>query len=99
MIQRYSRPVMRQFWTEENKLRIWLQIELLASEALASQGTVPEADFRILKAGLEQCARDPDRLADRARELEKTLNHDVIPSRLRFRSRSTIRPVGGCILA
>jgi len=34
MITRYSRPEMRAIWTDENKLRIWLQIELLASEAL-----------------------------------------------------------------
>ena len=41
MITRYSRPEMRAIWTDENKLRIWLQIELLASEALAAEGTVP----------------------------------------------------------
>ena len=34
MITRYSRPEMRAIWTDENKLKIWLQIELLASEAL-----------------------------------------------------------------
>ena len=38
MITRYSRPEMRAIWTDENKLRIWLQIELLASEALAAKG-------------------------------------------------------------
>jgi adenylosuccinate lyase len=78
MIQRYSRQAMRELWTEENKLRIWLQIERLASEALAKDGVVPQADFLVLKAGLERCAQDPKSLADRARELEKTLNHDVI---------------------
>ena len=62
---------MREIWSEENKLRIWLQIELLASEALAREGVVPQADFKILK---ERAAFD----LERARELEKTLNHDVI---------------------
>jgi adenylosuccinate lyase len=78
MIQRYSRPVMREIWTEENKLRIWLQIELLASEALAKEGVVPANDFQLLKAGIEKCASDPKALVERARELEKILNHDVI---------------------
>lgn len=78
MIQRYSRPAMRQIWSEENKLRIWLQIELLASEALAQDGVIPSADFLQLKAGIETAAADPKTLAERARELEKTLNHDVI---------------------
>ena len=45
MIQRYSRAEMRDIWTEQRKLEIWLQIELLASEALVQQGTVPKADF------------------------------------------------------
>lgn len=69
---------MRQIWSEENKLRIWLQIELLASEALAHDGVVPAADFQQLKAGIQAAAEDPKALAERARELEKTLNHDVI---------------------
>ena len=34
MITRYSRPDMRAIWTDENRLKIWLQIEMLASEAL-----------------------------------------------------------------
>ncbi|PYJ04217.1 MAG: adenylosuccinate lyase, partial [Verrucomicrobia bacterium] len=71
MIQRYSRAAMRDIWSEQRKLEIWLQIELLASEALVKEGLVPRKDFRILRSraafSLERC-----------RELEKTLNHDVI---------------------
>src|SRR4029077_13765952 len=71
MIQRYSRPAMREIWTEQRKLEIWLQIELLASEALCAQGLVPKKDFDQMKArasfSIERC-----------KELEKTLNHDVI---------------------
>jgi adenylosuccinate lyase len=78
MIQRYSRPAMREIWTEENKLRIWLQIELLASEALVEEGVVPAEDFQVLKAGVDKSASDPKALVERARELERTLNHDVI---------------------
>lgn len=71
MIQRYSRPEMRAIWTDQRKLEIWLQIELLASEALVKEGLVPAADFKIIKSRaaftLERC-----------KELERTLNHDVI---------------------
>ena len=62
---------MRDLWTEQRKLEIWLQIELLASEALVAAGVVPAEDFRILK---ERAGFD----LERCRELEKTLNHDVI---------------------
>src|SRR5438309_3388804 len=71
MIQRYSRAEMREIWSEQRKLEIWLQIELLASEALCAQGLVPKKDFAQMK----------NRAAftvERCKELERTLNHDVI---------------------
>jgi adenylosuccinate lyase len=71
MIQRYSRPEMREIWTEQRKLEIWLQIELLASEALCAEGVLPKKDLAQMKArarfSIERC-----------KELERTLNHDVI---------------------
>ncbi len=78
MITRYSRPEMRAIWTDENKLRLWLQIELLASEALAAEGVVPKADLTKIKAGGDKWFADLPGLVARQRELEKTLNHDVI---------------------
>jgi adenylosuccinate lyase len=78
MITRYSRPEMRAIWTDENKLRIWLQIELLASEALVEQGIVPGADFAKIKAGCDKWFADLPGLVARQKELEKVLNHDVI---------------------
>ena len=78
MITRYSRPEMRGIWTDENKLKIWLQIELLASEALVAEGIVPRADFEKMKAGADFWLADLKGLVERQRELEKTLNHDVI---------------------
>src|ERR1700739_3423109 len=71
MIQRYSRAQMREIWSEQRKLEIWLQIELLASEALCREGLVPKKDFNQMKA------RAAFNL-ERAKELERTLNHDVI---------------------
>ncbi len=62
---------MREIWTEQRKLEIWLQIELLASEALCRSGLVPKNDLAQMKAkaafSIERC-----------KELERTLNHDVI---------------------
>ena len=78
MITRYSRPEMRAIWTDENKLRLWLQIELLASEALVRERVVPRADFAKMKRGADKWFADLPGLVVRQKELEKTLNHDVI---------------------
>jgi adenylosuccinate lyase len=78
MIQRYSRAEMRSIWTDENKLRLWLQIEVLAGEALVREGVIPAADFARMKSGAEAWTQDLKGLVERQKELEKTLNHDVI---------------------
>ncbi|NGO39097.1 adenylosuccinate lyase [Limisphaera ngatamarikiensis] len=78
MIERYSRPEMRAIWSEENKLRLWLQIELLTTEALVRAGIVPAADYRRIRAGCQACLKDLPGLLRRQRELEQTLQHDVI---------------------
>ena len=69
---------MRGIWTEENKLRIWLEIEILASEALGETGVVPAADLAKLRSAADAWKADLPGLVARQRELEKTLNHDVI---------------------
>jgi adenylosuccinate lyase len=71
MIQRYSRTEMREIWSEQRKLEIWLQIELLASEALCDAGLIPAKDLRQMKTRAAFTI-------ERCRELERTLNHDVI---------------------
>src|SRR5882724_6659067 len=78
MITRYSRPEMRAIWTDENKLKIWLQIELLASEALVKEKIVPAKDFAKIKSGCDKWFADLPGLVARQRELEKILNHGVI---------------------
>jgi adenylosuccinate lyase len=78
MITRYSRPEMRAIWTDENKLRLWLQIELLAGEALVQERIVPRADFAKMKRGADKWFANLPGLVARQKELEKTLNHDVI---------------------
>ena len=78
MITRYSRPDMRAIWTDENKLKIWLEIEMLASEALVDEGIVPAKDFKKMQKGAALCFADTRALVERQKELERTLNHDVI---------------------
>ena len=35
MIERYTRPEMGSIWTDENRYRAWLEVEILACEAWA----------------------------------------------------------------
>jgi adenylosuccinate lyase len=71
VIDRYSRPEMRHIWSDERKFQIWLEIEILACEAMAELGQIPKADA----AEIRKRARFsiPEIL-----EIEKRTNHDVI---------------------
>ena len=71
MIPRYTLPEMGRIWSEENKFAIWLQIEILACEAQAELGVVPNAAVAVIKQKAQ---------VDRARvlEIEETTKHDVI---------------------
>jgi adenylosuccinate lyase len=71
MIPRYTRPEMAAIWTEENKYRIWLQIEVLACEAMNKLGLVPAADLRNIK-------RKAKFSVARIEAIERKVNHDVI---------------------
>ena len=72
MIDRYALPELREIFGERTKLELWLRIEMLALEALAAEGVVPEADLERIRH--EAGAVD----ADRAREIERESQHDVI---------------------
>jgi adenylosuccinate lyase len=71
VIDRYSRPQMRELWSDKRKFEIWLEIEILACEAMAKLGQIPEADA----AEIRKRARFsiPEIL-----EIERRTNHDVI---------------------
>src|SRR3982075_2639026 len=62
---------MRKIWSDERKFQIWLEIEVLACEAMAELGQIPKKDAREIR----QRARFsiPEIL-----EIEKRTNHDVI---------------------
>ena len=78
MIPRYTRPEMRAIWTDENKLNLWLQIEMHTSDALVKEGVVPKSDLAKIKAGAKKCFSNLTGLVKRQKKLERTLNHDVI---------------------
>ena len=71
MIARYTRPEMGRIWSEENKYRRWLDVELAASEALAETGEVP------LEAA-EALRKHADFDIGRIQEIEREVKHDVI---------------------
>jgi adenylosuccinate lyase len=62
---------MGRIWSEENKFRRWLEVELTAAEALAETGEVPREAARLLR---EHAACD----AARVNEIEREVKHDVI---------------------
>ena len=49
MINRYSRPPMKQVWSEENKYAKWLQVELAVCEAWTEAGVIPPNDMERLR--------------------------------------------------
>jgi adenylosuccinate lyase len=71
MIDRYSRPHLRAIWEPTKKYETWLQVELLACEALSKKGLVPASAIRQIRA---KARIKPARID----ELERVTKHDVI---------------------
>ena len=71
MIERYSRKVMRDVWTEENKFGAYLQVEILSCEAWSKLGVIPASDVEKIRAN----ARFE---VSRIREIEEQTRHDVV---------------------
>lgn len=71
MIPRYTRPEMASIWSDENKFRIWLKIEIFACEAMHKLGIVPVSDLRNIK---KKAKFDIFQI----HEIERDVKHDVI---------------------
>ena len=71
MISRYTRPEMGRIWSDENKYRCWLTVEIAASQALARAGIVPQAAADAIRerGGFT---------VERIQEIEADVRHDVI---------------------
>ena len=71
MIDRYTLPKMREIWSEENKFRKWLEVEIAACEAWATLGKIPREALAKIK---RKAAFDIKRI----NEIEKETAHDLI---------------------
>lgn len=71
MIDRYTLPEMKQIWSDENKYRKWLDVEIFACEAMANLGKVPAEALAEIKG-------KADFNVQRIAEIEAVTNHDVI---------------------
>src|SRR5512136_2287362 len=71
MIDRYTLPGMGSVWTEENKYRTWLKVELAVCEAWARLGRIPRPALREIKSKAAFAAK-------RIEELERVVKHDII---------------------
>ena len=71
MIERYTRPEMGAIWTEENKFKAWLEVEILACEAWAELGVIPKDDVALLR---QKASFDINRIY----EIEQATRHDVV---------------------
>ena len=71
MIERYARPEMARLWSEEEKFRVWLEVELAVAEALEREKIAPPGTAQAIRAG---AVINPGRIL----ELEAVLKHDVI---------------------
>jgi len=71
LIPRYTRPEMGRIWSDENRFRTWLAVEIAATETLAEAGRVPKEAAKAI------CERADFRL-ERINEIEAEVRHDVI---------------------
>lgn len=70
MIERYSRKVMRDIWTEESKFDAYLKVEISNAKAWSELGVVPKEDLpKLDKATFS---------VDRIKEIEQITKHDVV---------------------
>jgi len=71
VIPRYTRPDMGRIWSEENRFRTWLAVEVAATETLAEAGLVPKDAAHAIR-------ERADFNLERIQEIEAEVRHDVI---------------------
>ncbi|MGI6604745.1 MAG: adenylosuccinate lyase [Firmicutes bacterium] len=70
MIDRYTYPEMARIWTEENKMKQWLKVEVLACAAMSELGEIPREAVAVIQ---ERAGFD----VERVKEIERVTRHDV----------------------
>ena len=71
MIKRYSRKELTDIWSEENKYKIWLEVEVAAAEAMEKLGHIPRGVASIVKKKAKINVK-------RIHQIEADVKHDVI---------------------
>jgi adenylosuccinate lyase len=71
VIPRYTRPEMARIWSDENRFRTWLAVEVAATETLAEAGLVPKDAAKAIK-------ERANFRVERIHEIEAEVRHDVI---------------------
>ena len=71
MINRYSLPEMREIWSEENKYKIWLRIEIAACKAWSRLGKIPVSELKKIENNIKLDI-------ERIKEIEKISRHDIL---------------------
>jgi adenylosuccinate lyase len=71
VIPRYTRPDMGRIWSDENRFRTWLTVEVAATETLADAGMVPKDAAKAIR-------KRADFNLQRIHEIEAEVRHDVI---------------------
>ena len=71
MISRYASPQMTAIWSDENRFKIWQEIETVVCEVRAERGEIPAAAAAEIRA-------KGDFNTARVLEIEATVHHDVI---------------------
>jgi adenylosuccinate lyase len=77
MIDRYGTPEMKRLWSEANRYRAWLEVELAATEAWEELGEVPAGSAQRIRTALEGSPLD-DAFAERVAAIEETTRHDIV---------------------
>ena len=58
MIKRYSRKELTDIWSEENKYKIWLDIEIAAAQAMEKLGQIPKGVSSAVKKKLKSMLKE-----------------------------------------
>ena len=71
MIKRYSRKELVDIWSEENKYKIWLEVEIAAAQAMEKLGQIPKGVSSIVRKRAKINIK-------RIHQIESQVKHDVI---------------------
>ncbi len=77
MIDRYATPEMKALWSEAERYRAWLEVELAATAAFEELGEVPAGTAAAIRRALAGRPLD-EAFAERVAELEAVTRHDVV---------------------